>query len=159
MPTNFPPVGDIKISKLKNSYNTYKLELSYGQIVTIQKALQAVHDDAIADELLAMFNYYTTELPGPGEDEEDADARKEAVAGADGQGDENDEFPVPMPPGQETAMPDDSDIPELPRGDEDAAEAPSPDEMDAGREVLNAATGDPSDDEQMDDLLPKPPVE
>jgi hypothetical protein len=118
---NFPPVGDIKIAKSKGTYNTYKLELSYGQMECIVQALEAKHDDAIADELLAMFHYYMHELPGPGEDEEQAEQRKDTVTG-DGGGE--DDLPVPMPPGAEGDLEGALDdgggepLPDLPAEDE-----------------------------------------
>lgn len=137
---NFPPVGDIKIAKAKGTYNTYKLELSYGQMECIVQALEGKHDDAIADELLAMFHYYMHELPGPGEDEEKAEQRKDAVTG-DGGGD--DDLPVPMPPGEggELEGGDAEPLPELP--DEDGGELPP----------------EPSGDVEGVDAVPNPDLE
>lgn len=158
---NFPPVGDIKIAKAKGTYNTYKLELSYGQMECIVQALQARHDDAIADELLAMFNYYMHELPGPGEEEEEVEARKDAVTGAEQTGE--DDLPLPMPPGSETAEPGDEDeIPDLPPGppdDENEGTQAQGQGTEDADEILAALTGDQEDDQDAEEMLPEPPAE
>jgi hypothetical protein len=99
--TNFPPVGDIKLNKSKGTFNTYKLELSYGQIECIRQALEKDHANPIADELLQMFNYYISTVPGPGEEEDDVKARAESSAIGQKVGQEDDEMGLPMPPGQE----------------------------------------------------------
>lgn len=150
---NFPPVGDIKMSKVKGTYNTYKLELSYGQIEAIKQALEAKHDDPLADELLAMFNYYAAELPGPGEDEESAEERGAAANAAE------EDFPLPMPPGQETAVGDeDANLPALPKpGEEEKletepTEAPPDETMDG---AIDAALGEAPEDD-VESMLPEP---
>lgn len=156
---NFPPVGDIKLSKLKNSYNTYKLELSYGQMECIVQALQAKHDDSLADELLAMFNYYMHELPGPGEEEDEVEAKKDAVAGAEQTGE--DDLPLPMPPGNKTAEPGDEDaLPELPPGPpDDEDEGTKTQGSEDADEILAAFSGDQDAEQNTDELLPEPPAE
>lgn len=94
----FPQVGDIKLSKVSGSYNTYRMELSFGQLEAIKVALEAKHDDSISDELLTMIQYYSTELPGPGEEKEDKEGRQKGAEAAE------EDFPIPMPPGRETAV-------------------------------------------------------
>lgn len=94
----FPQVGDIKLSKVSGSYNTYRMELSFGQLEAIKVALEAKHDDAISDELLTMLQYYSSELPGPGEEKEDKEGRQKGAEAAE------EDFPIPMPPGRETAV-------------------------------------------------------
>jgi hypothetical protein len=109
---NSSPVGDVKMNKAKNTYNTYKLELSMGQLEVIMTALERNHADAVSDELLATIKYYIEKLPGPGEEEEEAEARNQAAKGQ--VGDEN--MPLPMPPGggqgDEASLP----LPEVPGG-------------------------------------------
>lgn len=116
------------------------------------QSLQAKHDDSIADELLTMFNYYMHELPGPGEEEDDLEARRAAVTGTEQADAGGDDFPVPMPPGSETAAPEEGEgdgLPDLPLGD------------DAGGEP--GAKPDPFADiglegeQDAEDLLPEPP--
>ena len=64
---NLPPVGDIKLTKVKQTYNTYRLEMSMGQLEAIRSALERDHADPISDELLAIMTYYLEKVPGPGE--------------------------------------------------------------------------------------------
>jgi hypothetical protein len=69
----------------------------------VLNALEKNHDDAVADELLATFQYYIDKLPGPGEEEEEAEARNNpqaAAAKAAGGELPGEETPIPMPPGQ-----------------------------------------------------------
>lgn len=106
----FPQVGDIKLSKVSGSYNTYRMELSFGQLEAIKAALTAKHDDAISDELLTMIQYYSSELPGPGEEKEDKEGRQKGAEAAE------EDFPIPMPPGRETAVGPDSGEEEEGRG-------------------------------------------
>lgn len=169
---NFPPVGDIQMKKSKGTFNTYQLELSYGQIVAIQQALRDKHDDPIADDLMAMFDYYMKELPGPGEDEEKLKDREQAAKAAE------DDFPIPMPPGRDTVAPEEGG--EAPEGDVPTEELPelgaaesspeqsgeegsaAPDES-AGEDELERALRDVEADDTeaaKDDLLPpEPPAE
>src|SRR5579885_1222091 len=104
---NSSPVGDIEMSKVKGTYNTYKLQLSMGQIEVIMNALEANHADPVSDELLATFQYYVKQLPGPGEDEEKFEAEKKALEGGAtaGEGGEMEETPIPMPPGGTAGTP------------------------------------------------------
>jgi hypothetical protein len=93
---NSSPVGDIKMTKAKGSYNTYKLELSMGQLEVIRTALESKHDDPVSDELLATLSYYMDKLPGPGEDEESTDKTGESEQPETNDQDYADEFePVP----------------------------------------------------------------
>jgi hypothetical protein len=112
---NSSPVGDIKMSKSKGTYNTYKLEMSMGQLEVVLSALEKNHADPVSDELLATIRYYIDKLPGPGEEEEEAEARNNpGKAGAAGLGGDEDE-PLPMPPGQGGAggaKPDLANMPE-----------------------------------------------
>ena len=60
----------MEISKINKQFNTYKLELSWGQLVAIENALADRLKDPVADELYAAFKWYLDDLPKPGEDEE-----------------------------------------------------------------------------------------
>jgi hypothetical protein len=102
-PSNMPPVGDIQLKKKSGTYNTYTIQLSYGQIEALRQALEADHANPIGDELKALFDYYINSIPGPGEEEEDVKARDEQAAIASGQATAaaEDDNPIPMPPGDE----------------------------------------------------------
>jgi len=129
---NSSPVGDIKMSKAKGTYNTYKLEMSMGQLEVIRTALEGNHADPVSDELLATLTYYMDKLPGPGEEEEEAEARvnpqaaaaKAAKAaglpGAETPDAEESDSPLPKPPGAPTAAKvgaaDISKLPKPPKG-------------------------------------------
>jgi hypothetical protein len=98
-----PPVGDIQLKKKSGTYNTYTIQLSYGQIEALRQALEADHANPIGDELKALFDYYINSIPGPGEEEEDVKARDEQAAIANGQATSaaEDDNPIPMPPSGE----------------------------------------------------------
>lgn len=151
-----PPVGDIQLKKKSGTYNTYTIQLSYGQIECIRQALEKDHASPIADELKALFDYYLQTLPGPGEEEEDVKARDAMVSGGQGEeGGEGDDVPLPMPPGEE----DDGEVtvagegPEGDFGDEEGLpEPPAP-------EAMPDMGGGGEDDMGIDDRLPAPPRE
>lgn len=153
--SQFPPVGDIKLTKASGTYNTYKLELSFGQLEVIRAALQKHHAEPIADELLAMFDYYAQNLPGPGEEKEDVADREKGAKEAE------DDFPIPMPPGQETAAgPEDEggeddvptdDLPDLPGGGDRGGEDEGVDDLGAEDEGVAPDSGFPSLDSDGDD--------
>lgn len=160
---SFPPVGDIKLSKTAGTYNTYKMELSFGQLEAIKAALQAKHDDAIADELLVMLDYYSQELPGPGEEKEDTKARDKGVEDAES------DFPIPMPPGQETVagsdpLGKDAEEPDLedPGLEDPEGEVEPEDEEEEDTEESLATLmqqlrqGDAIQTDSVDDQLPEP---
>ena len=66
----------------QESYNDYDVEMSYGQLQAIYRALERDHSDPLADELYAELGYYLQNVPGPGESEEEykegVQAQKEA---------------------------------------------------------------------------------
>jgi len=151
---NSSPVGDVKMTKVKGTYNTYKLELSMGQLEVILTALERNHDDAVSDELLATFHFYLEKLPGPGEDEDEFDAKKEAEAGGGMEGD----TPLPMPPGQEGGEPENMDA--LPRPGGAPAGGAGPEVGLPGDEgEAPAAGGPPPPEDSADKRLPPPPKE
>lgn len=143
IPNNMPPVGDIQLKKKSGTYNTYTIQLSYGQIEALRQALEADHANPIGDELKALFDYYINSIPGPGEEEEDLKAREEQAAIANGQvqaaGD--DDSPIPMPPGDDNG----GEITVAGEGPDDGGGLPSPD----GQEDMGDGGG-------MDEL-PEPP--
>lgn len=98
---NLPPVGDIQLSKVKGTYNTYKMEISYGQLEAVRSALEKDHADPVSDELLQIMSYYMDKLPGPGEEEEDIKARDEAAKNGTAGLEDDDDAPLPAPPGME----------------------------------------------------------
>jgi hypothetical protein len=93
------------IKKKKGTYNTYDVELSWGQIETLKGALEQNHADPIADEALAEISWYMERVAGPGVEQEEIDAKQKAsqeggMGGVEGQGSEEEgDMPVPMPPG------------------------------------------------------------
>lgn len=164
---NSSPVGDIEMSKVKGTYNTYKLQLSMGQIEVIMNALEANHADPVSDELLATFQYYVKQLPGPGEDEEKFEAEKKAMEGG-AAGGETEETPIPMPPGGTAGTPpagaeeEATFMPEEEPGEPAAMEAPTGEpglpEPEAGPiEEPAAPPKEPAG--EADRRLPKPPRE
>lgn len=152
---NLPPVGDIKLSKVKGTYNTYKLELSMGQIEAIRNALEKDHADPISDELLAIFTYYVEKVPGPGEEEEDLKMREQHPGQA---ADEEGDFPIPMPP-TEGGAPMGEEPPTPPEGGPTGGGAPMPGgDMPGGEEPL-PEPGMEGGEETADQRLPEPPAE
>ena len=68
----------MKIKKIKDTYNDYQVELSFGQIQAIKNALARDHADPVSDELFAELNWYLDNIPGPGESEDDLKQAEEA---------------------------------------------------------------------------------
>lgn len=145
----------MKLEKVKNSYNDYKLELSWGQVEAIASALAQNHSDPLADELYAEWQWYMERVPGPGEDEEELKAKQKS--------DEEGDLDIPMPPGHAAGTPPET-------GDEDIA-TPSEEEM----KSVKPPAGLPEEPEEFEsenpllqaaerkrkanDLLPEPPPE
>lgn len=63
----------MKIDKVKDSFNTYKIELSYSEMMSAFKALAKSHADPVADEMFRGLQYYIERLPGPGEDKDEGE--------------------------------------------------------------------------------------
>lgn len=152
---NLPPVGDIQLSKIKGTYNSYKMELSYGQLEAIRSALEKDHAEPVSDELLQILHYYMDKLPGPGEEEEDIKARDEASKAGTAGLEDDDDSPLPAPPGMED---EGGEAPVAPGADDLGGE-------DAGEDTLPPAGGDggslpeaPGGDE-ADQRLEEPPTE
>lgn len=120
----------MKITKDKGSegsptFNVYKAELSYAELVAIENALADNHAGPVADELFAGFQYFIDRLPKPGEEPE-KDGKKDSENPDDllPSAEEDDEFDgsdledfeeEPEAPGSET--------PETPEASEPAPEA------------------------------------
>ena len=69
----------MKIKKVEKQFNTYAVELSYGQLVAIRNALEQDHSNPLADEGYAEINWYLQNVPGPGEDQSTFDAERDAA--------------------------------------------------------------------------------
>jgi hypothetical protein len=68
----------MRIQKIKDTFNDYRVELSWGQLNAVYRALEKDHADPLADELFAELGWYLENVPGPGEDEEEYKDAKEA---------------------------------------------------------------------------------
>lgn len=166
-PSNLPPVGDIKLTKVKETFNTYKLELSYGQIEAIQQALEKDHANPISDELLAIFGYYLAKVPGPGQDEEAKNAETAAPAvdaGFGGQGGQGGPIadlggqggePLPLPP-EDDGMGDEGFEPGAPEGDLPPEGAPGEEDIDS---ALPPPPSEAPGEEDEGAELPEPKAE
>lgn len=75
------------VKKKAGTYNTYSLEVSWGQLNAFFHALEQDHADPLADETFAEIQWYLQNVPGPGEDEEEykeaKEAEKQAIEGGD----------------------------------------------------------------------------
>ena len=56
----------MKIKKVSDTFNTYSVELSFGQLVAMRNALEKDHSDPLSDEIYAEINWYLQNVPGPG---------------------------------------------------------------------------------------------
>ena len=101
----------MELKKKAKTFNTYTVELSFGQIEAICAALEQDHSNSLSDELLAELRWYCDRVPGPGEDEEKTKPDQESGKGGGAEGaagDEESDLPIPMPPGSEAGTPPDS---------------------------------------------------
>ena len=69
----------MKIKKVSDTFNTYSVELSFGQLVAMRNALEKDHSDPLSDEIYAEINWYLQNVPGPGEDQEAFKAERDAA--------------------------------------------------------------------------------
>lgn len=93
----------MEIKKKNESYNTYTLTLSFGQMEAILNALATDHTGPVADELYAELEWYMSRLPKPGEDEKE----EKAEAGGEPEGAE-----VPAGEPASPAAPEAAEAPE-----------------------------------------------
>jgi hypothetical protein len=124
----------MKIKKQESSFNTYTLEVSFGELVAIQRGLEFTDEvDPIVDEMREGISWYMNNLPGPGEDREEFKAKKDAEK----------ELQEPQDPGQ-----NDGEAPALPseKGGQD---------FEPGSDGGEPVTAGPSMD--ADEILPEPP--
>lgn len=123
----------MKIAKAKfhgqPSYNDYELELSWGQLQAIYRALEKDHADPLADELFAELGYYLANVPGPGEDEEEYKQAKEAEKQSIESGQTDDGEVNPELVGQEMEEPPPGEGMEEPEGAESPAGRETPEEV------------------------------
>lgn len=131
----------MKIQKIKDTFNDYRLEMSWGQLNAIYQALEQDHADPLADELFAELGWYLQNVPGPGEDEDEYKEAKDAEKAAlDGGGDASGSDPEHL--GTEVQGPPEGEEPGAAGGPE-GAQSPVP-------------AGGPEED--ADELLERPPT-
>ena len=61
----------MQITKVNGSFNEYKLEISYAELLAIRDALARSHAGPVGDELYSGIVWYIDKLPPPGVEEED----------------------------------------------------------------------------------------
>jgi hypothetical protein len=92
----------MKLKKVEGQFNTYTMEISWGELEAIRGALEADHADPVRDELFAGIDWYMDNVPKPGEDKEDLKAREEQEKElGELAGEEGEEHMIPPPPGSE----------------------------------------------------------
>ena len=163
----------MKIKKIKDTYNDYQCELSFGQLMAIKNALASDHSDPLADELFAELNWYLDNIPGPGESEDDLKREEEAGASgmaspeAEGQpmNPEADDL-LPAAPeeggeGEEGALPPEGGEMGGPEGSEPGGEEPGMAEAPGGEEPGGEGPPVPASHPpgEADRRLPTPPRE
>ena len=103
----------MRIQKIKDTFNDYRVELSWGQLNAAYAALEKDHANPLADEMFAELGWYLQNVPGPGEDEEEYKQAKESEKAAIEGGEEAGAGPDQELLGQEVEGP-----PEEPEGAE-----------------------------------------
>lgn len=162
----------MRLDKIKNTFNDYKLELSWGQLEAIRGALESDHTDPVKDEMLAEFQWYMDRVPGPGEEEADVKGREEGGAPVPTEGGEEGDFPIPMPPTEGAAQaggepPSVADMmPGGPgeggeggEGGEPGVEQPPAEDMPQEMGDLGGGAEPPAEPSEADNRLPEPPAE
>jgi hypothetical protein len=152
----------MKIQKIKETFNDYKVELSWGQLNAIFRALEQDHADPLADELYAELGWYLENVPGPGEDEEEykeaKDAEKQAIEGGDEAGMPGEEGRDPELLGQEIGA-------EEPEGAEGPVDTKAPmgragSEGEGGEEEFGGpAPAESPETKEADKFLERPPAD
>jgi hypothetical protein len=118
----------MKFTKATDQFDSYRVEMSYGQILALRDALKSSHASPQADEMLREIDWYLTDLPRPGERKDDeGDGALDTMAGGppngapiggNGGGIEDIDLDTELP------MPDEGE-----GGGEPAAEVPAEDEL------------------------------
>lgn len=67
----------MKIDKVNGQYDTYKMEVSLGEMKELLKRLEADHAEPVADEMHSAIRWYLDNLPAPGETKEEFKDRQE----------------------------------------------------------------------------------
>ena len=154
---NLFPLSKMKITKVTDQYDIYRLELSYSQIVAVLNAMSDSHSGPVADELYAALKWNMDRVLKPGEEEEknedgDKDDGDEAMDDArlndfepfkdEELSDPDAEGPLPGGPGE--------------MGDEEVeVDAEEPEEG-AEESPEELATPPMPDEDDLDALLPSP---
>lgn len=141
----------MKISKDKANFNTYKAELTYGELITIRNAMQHhTGQGPEADEILSGLQWYLEKMPEPGEEPEgsgESNTPNMAKTAAD---DALDGLVLDPPPGEESGQD------ESPGRDDQSGEQ----EQEQDQEPRGETPGDAGDeDEDESKVLPEPPKE
>lgn len=125
----------MKVKKIKDTYNDYQVEMSFGQLQAIKNALANDHSDPLSDELYAELEWYLQNVPGPGESEDDLKAAEEAGKSGLDQAGPQDQQPLDQQADQLLPAPGEEEMGgegELPPGDE---QGPMPGEEDLGGDL------------------------
>lgn len=137
----------MKIQKIKDTFNDYRVELSWGQLNAIFAALEKDHADPLADELFAELGWYLQNVPGPGEDEEEYKEAREAEKEAA----ENAEF------GEPTGEPEGEFLGQEVGSEEQGGEGDFGPEGGAEPEGAEPPVGPVTPEEEADEFLERPP--
>jgi hypothetical protein len=139
----------MKISKDKANFNTYKAELTYGELITIRNAMQHhTGQGPEADEILSGLQWYLEKMPEPGEEPEgsgESNTPNMAKTAAD---DALDGLVLDPPPGEESEPSQGGEA-----GEESNNDGPEP------RDEPPSKGSNDSDEEDEDTVLPEPPKE
>lgn len=95
----------MKIDKVNNSFNTYKIELSFTEMMALYKGLAKSHADPVADEVFRGLQYYLDRVPGPGEDKEEKTKEGEDNIEIQANGDVDLDNLLPEPSGEDILEP------------------------------------------------------
>ena len=142
----------MKLDKVAETYNTYKMEVSFGELTALLNALEDTRSpDPVADEMKAAISFYLERVPGPGEDKDEFKEKKKAEKEM-GSGAAADSDNAPILPSEEHG-------PEA-LGDEPGATA---DDEDGGRpKAAKDAEGYgdlPAGEDDLESILSKPPTD
>lgn len=85
----------MKCTRVSDSYDLYRLEVSFAELGALRSKLAGEETGVISDELLQALDWYVTNLPKPGEDPK---AKKKEDDGT-----QEDELPAPYDGDQEKA--------------------------------------------------------
>ena len=138
----------MKIKKKEGDFNSYSIDdVSYGELVAMEKAMSVKHSDPLSDEVYATLRWYLDELPKPGESKEDDGDGGDGGSGVDDA--DFDHTPDDAPAGEGEsrgfASDDSGDKPEKGGGEDDSTPpAPRP-------------SGTDKPEESADDYLEAPP--